>query len=166
VNLWLEQRLAEPLTARDLLRPSDAPPAQRRRPAVAWLAAASVAMLAIAAWWGAATPGDSAYAPPAPLAEWPAMEPTLDPVPADPLPEIPAVAAGDKVRARWQLNGVAKVGKDSVIVLHDRDDNSTRQLVAGDDVDGWIISDAGPDYAVLTQDGELVRLELVALDAR
>ncbi|MDH4107142.1 MAG: ParA family protein [Gammaproteobacteria bacterium] len=163
---WLEARLAQPLNARDLLRPAAAGPAQRRRPAVPWLAAASIAVLAGAAWWGLQAPGGAPVSPPVPLAVSESPLPVAEALPAEPLPEPPPAVPVEKVREKWQLNGVAKVGKDSIVILRDRLDDSTLRVAAGGNVDGWIVSDTGADYAVLAQDGEKLRLELVTRDAR
>jgi chromosome partitioning protein len=162
---WLERRLQQPLTARDLLRPAAAQPTRRRRTG-AWLAAASVAMLAVATWWGSRLPGDAQSPPAVPLAVSTMPEPVPEDVSVEPQLEPPVVPAGDKLRAKWQLNGIAKIGKESIVILRDRGDDSTQQVVAGEDVDGWTVSGSGADYAVLAQDGVQVRLELVARDAR
>jgi len=165
---WLERRLQQPLNERDLLRPVTAARSSRRRTTGPWLAAASVALLAVATWWGSRLPGDDAMPAPVTLAvsPTPTPMPVAEALPVEPLPEAPVVPAGDKVRAKWQLNGVAKIGKSSIVILRDRGDDTTRQVVAGESIDGWTVADAGADYAVLAQDGEHVRLELVARDAR
>ena len=189
VTAWLERRLEQPLNARDLLRPPAAEPPRRVRKAAPWLAAASVAALALASWWGLQATHDAAAPPRVQLAE-------AAPLPADPntatrsaldtapvegqtavLPEADAslaetqivlepVSDGDEVLETWQLKGVARIDGNSVVFLRDRRTDSTRQVVAGGDVEGWTVSDTGTDYAVLAQDGARVRLELVASAAR
>jgi hypothetical protein len=48
----------------------------------------------------------------------------------------------------------------SLLILNDRDNLTTRRLGAGVDLDGWIVTDTGPDYAVFALNGEEVRLGL------
>jgi len=161
---WLQRRLEQPLNARDLLRPTAPAQPARRSKTGTWLVAASVATLAVAAWWGSRTPGNEVVSAPESFPASSTPVSVSEALLIEPQPEPPAVPVGDKVRAKWQLSGIAKIGKSSVVILRDRGDNSTRQVIAGDNVDGWTISEAGTDYAVLTRDGEQVRLELVAQD--
>ena len=189
VTEWLERRLEQPLNARDLLRPPAAEQPRRVRKAARWPAAAAVAALALASWWGLQANRDEVAPPPvqlaatvplsadphavvlsveddAPLEPQTVILPVADTLAAETQIVIEPVPAGDAVLETWQLKGVAKIDGNSVVFLRDRRTDSTRQVVAGGDVDGWTVSDAGSDYAVLAQDGEQVRLELVASAAR
>ena len=65
----------------------------------------------------------------------------------------PAVVAG-RARAVMTANG------ESVLVLASREQDHTVNLVAGDRLDGWVVTESGTDFAVLVQDGEEVRLQL------
>ena len=61
ITAWLEERLAQPLTKRDLLRPATtAGKGPKYGPRVWFPAAAAVASLAAALWFFAGTPTDSA----------------------------------------------------------------------------------------------------------
>jgi hypothetical protein len=44
------------------------------------------------------------------------------------------------------------------MILSDRHDKSSRRVSAKDDLDGWVVVDAGSNYAVFSQGGEEVRL--------
>jgi len=201
VTAWLEQRLEQPLNARDLLRPAAAKRTGIVRKAVPWLAAATLAAMTIASAWvllpdrEATTPHSVQLAAPSPAEMHTVVlstsgaspdEPAAVVTPAEDLvaelqtaalpaadasfvdtqSTIEAAPAGDKVLETWQLSGVAKIDGNSVLFLRDRRTDNTRQVVAGDDIDGWVVSDAGTDYAVLALDGEQVRLELVASSVR
>ena len=64
VTAWLEQRLAQPLNARDLLRPAAVKRPGRARKAAPWLAAAALASLTMASWWGLQPSRDASEPPP------------------------------------------------------------------------------------------------------
>ena len=61
---------------------------------------------------------------------------------------------------RWQLTGVVHAGDESVIILADRNEERSFSLAVGSMLDGWVVKDSGPDFAVLEQDGEELRLSL------
>jgi len=172
VTDWLESRLAQPLNARDLRRPeaSEPAPIPRKKLDGMWTSvAASLLLAALATWWFAK---DSGPVPETSIAMVSGMAieeqeqiaghegelidaaATTDPI----AEEAPSPAA--MIKKKWQLDGVAKIGDEKIVILRDQQDNSTRQVVTGQDVDGWIISDAGADYAVLALDGAEVRLDL------
>jgi chromosome partitioning protein len=164
ISLWLESRLTMPLTPRDLLRPvAPAMPRRRRRLGQAVLipAAAAVAMLAVSLWlWStlrsphemqAVSQGATIDIGPAALTEV---------VVADLPKKSMAVSAGKKLKDKWQLSGVVHRSGSSVLVLRDRVENTSRRINDDVDLDGWIVRDFGPDYAVFVQDGEEVRLAL------
>jgi hypothetical protein len=68
--------------------------------------------------------------------------------------------AGDQLRQKWRLSGIARIGGVSVMILSGRHDKTIRRVSAKDDFDGWTVMDAGSNYAVFSQKGEEVRLEL------
>jgi chromosome partitioning protein len=70
----------------------------------------------------------------------------------------------DTLREKWQLSGVVQSGGGHVVLLTRTSDASTRTVTAGIDVDGWLVKDAGRDFAVLAKDGEEVRLKLSRQD--
>lgn len=70
------------------------------------------------------------------------------------------VDASEILRQKWQLSGIATVGGASVMILSDRHDKTIRRISAKDDLDGWTVAEAGPNYAVFSQKGERVRLVL------
>jgi len=164
VTQWLERRLAMPLTPRDLLRPVDSVTPRRRRRfrQVALIpAAAAVAMFAVSMWlWSAvrdpigtqtvdqsATTSIELAAP---------TEFVIEELPKKSL----VVSASAKLKQKWQLSGVAYGEGSSVLILRDRFEHNTRRINENADLDGWIVKDSGPDYAVFAQNGEEVRLVL------
>jgi chromosome partitioning protein len=164
ISLWLESRLTMPLTPRDLLRPvAPAVPRRRKRlgSAVLIATAAAVAMFGVSLWlWSAmrsphemqtVSQGATINIEPAALTEVVVAE----------LPEkLVVVSAGKKLKDKWQLSGVAHRGGSSVLILRDRVENTSRRISDDVDLDGWIVRDFGPDYAVFAQNGEEVRLVL------
>jgi hypothetical protein len=70
------------------------------------------------------------------------------------------VGAGEELRDKWQLNGLTYWGDSSVLILRDRVEDTSRRISDDADLDGWIVQDFGPDYAVFAQNGEEVRLNL------
>jgi chromosome partitioning protein len=164
ISEWLESRLAMPLTPRDRLRPAEAEMPRRRtrsRPAVLTAAAASVAALAITLWaWSVVrSPIDTRStaqsagmgAEPAALTGFIADEPGE---------KSAAGGAGEMLRDRWQLSGVAYQGGSSVIILRDRVEQTSRRISDDADLDGWMVRDLGRDYVLFAQNGEEVRLAL------
>ena len=83
-------------------------------------------------------------------------EPTIEQEPE----ETSLVSARNKMKRRWELSGVAQWDGSSLLIINDRYDHTTRRISKGVDLDGWIITDTGPDYAVFAQNGEEVRLAL------
>lgn len=158
---WLERRLAMPLTPRDLRRPAE--PQQRKRPHSSLLlrAAAAIVMLSVS------------------MVTWKALgslegDPAVGPIPASGtgaagpseifIAQIPDTAAptrsSEELEDRWQLNGVILQGASSVLILTDRVDKSSLRMTDDANLDGWIVADVGSDYAVFSQFGERVRLDL------
>jgi chromosome partitioning protein len=178
ITQWLEARLEQPLTGRDWLRPEaprKAPPEPRRRlrPALVFpAAAAAVGALAIAMWFLAATREEAVEAPAEPTSPQVAFQSTpVAPiergVAAEPLQEPFAVeesaeqrSAGEALQERWQLTGVVSANGTDVLMLSDREDQTTVRLSGDSDLDGWAVKEAGPNYAVLVQGEDEVRLVL------
>jgi len=164
VTQWLESCLAIPLTPRDLLRPAETATRNKRswlRTAILIPAAAAMVLLVVSLWsWKA--PRDVKTTIP--------LEPTVATerfltVPAEPAEvELPTESvmgdAGDQLRQKWRLSGIARIGGASVMILSGRHDKTIRRVRAKDDFDGWTVMDAGSNYAVFSQKGEEVRLEL------
>jgi chromosome partitioning protein len=173
VTQWLEDRLATPLNGRDYLRPSSAEVVtERRRRPLVFPAAAAIGALAVATWFLFATK-------PAPD-ENPAPEPGVEAFHSMPAQAIERHAASggpaesaeaggpdeqsppleENLADRWQLTGVIHANGESVIVLADRRDEQTVSLSQGGELDGWVVTESGPDFAVLAQDGEQIRMRL------
>jgi chromosome partitioning protein len=173
VTNWLEDRLATPLNARDHLRPAESPGTEkRRRHPVLFSAAAAIGAVAVVTWFLLATQ-------PAPVEESdsrPATE-AFRSTPVEPIQRAAsqsaaetraeAVGPGDHEPSpdaglddRWQLTGVVRANGESVIVLASRRDDHTVSLTHGGELDGWVVTESGPDFAVLVQDGEKIRLRL------
>jgi chromosome partitioning protein len=164
VTQWLERCMAKPLTARDLLRPAEEETRnERRRPGAAVLfpAAAAAALLAASLFWLATSPYTQ-VAPPAPPVAAVEPAPVIEDEPVDVLlpDEIVVAEASEELRQKWQLDGIAKVGDSSVMIVSDRHGKNIRRIGAKDDLDGWTVTDAGANYAVFSQEGEEVRLVL------
>jgi hypothetical protein len=70
------------------------------------------------------------------------------------------VDAQDEFRERYQLSGVVHSEGSSVVLLSDRTSNTTRRILSDTKVDGWIVKDAGPNFAVFGKDDSEVRLLL------
>ena len=159
VTQWLESCLAKPLTSRDFLRPADEeisskPSGLRRRTRFA--AAAAIALLVVSLFWAMGPRDAEIPMPPETSVALASLE-TAGDEPAV-LDETPS--ASEELRERWQLDGIAKVGDSSVMIVRDRQGKSIRRIGAKDDLDGWTVADSGTDYAVFAQEGEQVRLEL------
>jgi hypothetical protein len=164
VSRWLESRLAMPLTRRDLLRPVDAATPRRRRrswTAVLIPAAAAVAIFGVSLWLWTATrgPHDMQSIDQSAMIN---IEPTA--LPELVIAELPEqslpVSAGSRLKKRWQLSGIAHRDGSSVLILRDRIEHTSRRINDDVDLDGWIVRDTGPDYALFARNGEEVRLVL------
>ena len=173
VTTWLEDRLATPLNARDHLRPSSpGQSAKRRRHPLLFPAAAAVGAVSVAAWFLVATRPVPEVQPAAvPAAEAFRATPVAPIERAAGAPEAAGIAdtAGQSGQAepavqspgdRWQLTGVVRANGESVIILADRRDARTVNVAQGGKLDGWTVAESGPDFAVLVQDGEEIRLQL------
>lgn len=163
ITAWLESRLATPLTRRDWLRPPEAKkPVRRLRPAlIIPAAAAAVGALAVAMWFLAATGEEPADVSPDLVSPQVAFRSTpVEPIErrGEQAPE--PIPAGDALQDRWQLTGVVSANGARVIMLNDRQDDATVRLGSDGTLDGWSVKDAGPDYAVLVQGDDEVRLVL------
>jgi chromosome partitioning protein len=147
VTQWLESCLAKPLTSRDFLRPANeeasSKPSGFRR-TTRFAAAAAIALLVVSLFW-ALGPRD---------ADIPMLPETSVAI----LDET--ASASEELRERWQLDGIAKVGDSSVMIVSDRQGKNVRRIGAKDDLDGWTVADSGSNYAVFSQEGEEVRLVL------
>jgi chromosome partitioning protein len=164
VTHWLERCLAMPLTSRDLLRPAESETRKKRsrlRTSILIPAAAAMALFVVSLWeW--MVPRDANINVP--------LEPTVatenlltaQPEPAEVvLPdETVMVDPSEKLRQKWQLSGIAKIGGASVMILSDRYDKTIRRISAKDDLNGWTVTDIGSNYAIFAQNGEEVRLVL------
>ncbi len=173
ITEWLESRLEQPLTRRDWLRPEEPEkPRRRLRPAVIFpAAAAAVGALAIAMWFLAATREGPAEAPAEPVSPQVAFQSTpIEPIERGvaveplqpPFVEEPAQqpSAGETLQERWQLTGVVSANGTDILMLSDREDQTTVRLSGDSDLDGWAVKEFGPNYAVLVQGEDEVRLVL------
>lgn len=174
ITEWLEARLEQPLTGRDWLRPAEAEKQKRRlRPALVFPAAAAAAVgaLAIAMWFLAATRQDTVDVSPEPVSPQVAFDSTpVEPIERgvtaesshQPLVETPTQqpSAADALQERWQLTGVVSANGTDILMLSDREEQTTVHLSGDSDLDGWAVKEAGPNYAVLVQGEDEVRLVL------
>ena len=178
ITNWLEDRLAEPLTPRDWLRPSADGPPPGRRHGLALPAAAAVGAIAVAAWL-LAGPDLTATDMPPELVH-PAAEARVSPTDSnemdrqgvaslpdesDPITEIELAIEPVEVpvadpATRWRLKGVVQNGDTRVLVLNDQSKDSTVNLSVDAEVDGWSVADSGSNFAVLRHDDREVRLAL------
>ena len=162
--MWLESRLAMPLTPRDLLRPVEATTPRRRRrlrPSALIPTAAAVAMFVVSLWFWSTmhSPNDSRTVDKSATTS---IEPTspAELVVEDLTKKSLVVSAGEGLKDKWQLNGVTHWAGSSVLILRDRLEQTSLSINDDADLDGWIVKDIGPDYAVFAQNGEEVRLVL------
>jgi chromosome partitioning protein len=174
ITEWLEARLEQPLTGRDWLRPAEAEKQKRRlRPALVFPAAAAAAVgaLAIAMWFLAATRQDTVDVSPEPVSPQVAFDSTpVEPIERgvaaesshQPLVETPTQqpSAADALQERWQLTGVVSANGTDILMLSDREEQTTVRLSGDSDLDGWAVKESGPNYAVLVQGEDEVRLVL------
>ena len=173
ITQWLETKLEQPLTKRDWLRPAEPEkPKRRLRPALVFpAAAAAVGALAIAMWFLAATRQDAVDVSPQPVSPRVAFQSTpVAPierrVPTESLQQPPAeeaaqqLSAGEALQERWQLTGVVSANGTDVLMLSDREEHTTVRLSGDKDLDGWAVKESGPNYAVLVQGEDEVRLVL------
>ena len=165
VTLWLEGCLAKPLTPRDLLRPAEKETSSKRsglRRSRRFAAAAAIALLVVSLFWAMGPRDAEIPMLPETSVALASLETAGDEL-ADnksAMPdEIPADAS-DELRERWQLDGIAKVGDSSVMIVSDRESKNIRRIGAKDDLDGWTVADSGANYAVFSREGEEVRLDL------
>ena len=165
VTQWLESRLVKPLTPRDLLRPTEKtmPDRPRQLRPTMWVRAAAAAAAIIAVSLGLwsvvrdlhdassveqnATPG---FEPAA------TAEPDIEERPDRSL----AGSEGARLKQKWRLSGVMRLDGSSTLFVEDRGEHTSRQISEDVDLDGWIVTDTGPKYAVFAQNGEEVRLVL------
>lgn len=61
---------------------------------------------------------------------------------------------------RWQLRGVAQAEEDRAVLLTDPTDSSSETATNTRDIDGWLVKEAGRDFAVLVKENREVRLKL------
>lgn len=178
ITNWLEDRLAEPLTPRDWLRPSANRPLPGRRHRLALPAAAAVGTIAVAAWLlaGPDLTATDASLEPVHLAVESRVSPTDSnetywqgvaslPDESDPITEIelaiePVEVPVADAATRWRLKGVVQNGDTRVLVLNDQSKDSTVNLSVDAEVDGWSVADSGSNFAVLRNDDREVRLAL------
>jgi len=182
ITTWLETRLAKPLTSRDWhrprieatetreIRPISIPAAPRRRVVALGAVAAVLSVFGISfALWQIDGP-DSTSDQPEPTAavigdSGPRTIERAAVLPVEALAAAPDAAPQeadlqDQFRQKWLLSGVARSDGDSVLLLSQRDDRTTHRIRAGNDFDGWRVTDAGADYAIFTQNESEVRLEV------
>jgi len=164
VAQWLECRLATPLLPRDLLRPAvaEVPRGQRRlRAGVLIRVAAATAVFAVSVWlWSAMRIPQTALP-----VEYTATMDTFQAAPAERVleqrpHESSMLSAGDKLKEKWRLSGITQWDGSSVLILNDRYDHTSHRVSADADLDGWIVTDTGADFAIFAQNDEQVRLEL------
>ncbi len=164
VTQWLERCLATPLTTRDLLRPTETATKKKRsrlRTAILVPTAAAMAIFVVSLWgWMALRDVNINVPPGTTVATQNFLTASAEPADVVFPDESAKVDAGEKLRQKWQLSGVAKIGGASVMILSDRHDKSIRRISAKDDLNGWTVTDVGSNYAVFSQNGEEVRLVL------
>lgn len=164
VTQWLERRLATPLTPRDRLRPIPKTVGKKRkrlRTAVLIPAAAAMVVVAVSMWLWSAVRVPPLEAPVEQAVESQAVQVvSVEPVNKAMPVALPMVTARDELKRKWELSGIVQWNGSSLLILNDRVDRTTRRIGEGVELDGWTVTDTGPDYAVFAQNGEEVRLAL------
>ena len=161
ITQWLEGCLARPLTPRDLLRPADKEIDRIRSGLFSktpFLQAAAAVLLVVSLVWAMTSRGpDFPTLPEASLEAANVGTFGDDSATSD---QTMAANASEELQRKWQLEGIAKVGDSSVIIVSDRQSNKIRRIGAGDDLEGWTVADSGANFAVFSQEGEEARLML------
>jgi chromosome partitioning protein len=176
ITEWLEQRIVQPLTPRDLLRPEDDKGSARATaassPFAAWRAplAAAVGVVAVGLLYLFAGPQghDAADEVIQSAGQAPSIS---EPMAADPpatedaavgmmLASEPLRDASAELRDKWQVSGIVQTGQSSVLLIKERNGSETRQVGVNGEFDGWTVKQMGEDFAVVTHNGEEVRLIL------
>lgn len=162
---WLEDRLARPLTPRDLLRPASARDPKRRAVGMVLPLAAAIGGLTIASWFFAGKNVTPVSEPPAPLDSADVFAST--PIqPIERYTEVEAAVEDSEPESRWRLAGVVTGNGERVLVLNDDRDNTTVHLGVDGELDGWSVTESGNDYAVLRQGDQEVHLALNEIRAQ
>jgi chromosome partitioning protein len=169
ITAWLESRLSTPLTKRDWLRPEQPEipemserPRRRLRPVLVFpAAAAAVGALAIAMWFLVATREQPVEATPEPVSPQVAFESTrVEPIERRAQEEPVPASSGKALQERWQLTGVVSANGARVLILNDRQSQETVRVDSDGELDGWAVKESGPNYAVLVQGSDSVRMVL------
>ena len=169
ITAWLESRLSTPLTQRDWLRPEQPEipemterPRRRLRPVLVFpAAAAAVGALAIAMWFLVATREQPVEASPEPVSPQVAFESTrVEPIERRAEEEPVPASSGEALQERWQLTGVVSANGARVLILNDRQNQETVRVDSDGELDGWAVQESGPNYAVLVQGSDEVRMVL------
>ena len=169
ITAWLESRLSTPLTQRDWLRPEQPEipemterPRRRLRPVLVFpAAAAAVGALAIAMWFLVATREQPVEASPEPVSPQVAFESTrVEPIERRAEEEPVPASSGEALQERWQLTGVVSANGARVLILNDRQNQETVRVDSDGELDGWAVQESGPNYAVLVQGSDQVRMVL------
>jgi chromosome partitioning protein len=161
ISQWLERRLATPLNARDHLRPKQATGKALRKkpptfPRLRIVAGVGLTAVAVGAYFAAS--GMEA------MPVWSQVRPApLDPVVQAADAEVSQFLKGrmtDVLDQRWRLNGTVTWGGSGLLFMKDRATDASLIVTRDQEFNGWEISEIGSDYAVFSQNGEQVRLEL------
>lgn len=170
VTRWLEDCLAKPITPRDRLRPADKKADDGRslgRTNRRFAEAAAIALLAVSLFWAMGSQNDGTGIAPDTSSAMASLNLTptelggieLNDHVVAPI-EMAAVDASDELRQKWKLDGIARVGDSSAMIVSDRSGKIIRRIGAKDDLDGWTVADSGANFAVFSQEGEEVRFML------
>ena len=161
VTQWLEGCLAKPLTPRDLLRPEEEDASGTSSGLLSktpFLQAASAVLVVVSMVWAMTSRNaDDAVLPEASMEIASVTTVGNDSATSD---QPVAASASEKLRQKWQLDGIAKVGDSSVVIVSDRQGRNIRRIRTGDQLEGWTVADSGANFAVFSQEGEEARLVL------
>ena len=169
ITAWLESRLSTPLTGRDWLRPEQpemrekaGKPRRRLRPVLVFpAAAAAVGALAIAMWFLVATREQPVEASPELVSPQVAFQSTrVEPIERRAEEEPDPISPGQALQERWQLTGVVSANGARVLILNDRQNQETVRVDSDGELNGWTVKESGPNYAVLVQGSDKVRMVL------
>lgn len=112
-------------------------------------------------WFLVATQEQPIEASPEPVSPQVAFQTTrVEPIERRAEDQPVPVSPGEALQERWQLTGVVSANGARVLILNDRHKQETVRLKSDGELNGWAVKESGPNYAVLVQGSDKVRMVL------